>query len=116
MRMYAHLEQDQTVAAAEMFRVLSDPLRLRLLATLAARGEMCVCELVEQLREPQPKVSQHLRVLRTSGLVESRRQGSWAHYKLTPPSDPLQTWVHTMLREQFPSDPLPCTTERCTGR
>ncbi len=114
--MYAHLEQDQTVAAAEVFRALSDPLRLRLLAALAAGGEMCVCQLVEQLREPQPKVSQHLRVLRTAGLVESRRQGTWAHYKLTSPIDPLQVWVHKLLHDHLPSDPLSPSEERCGDR
>ncbi|MDX1583643.1 MAG: metalloregulator ArsR/SmtB family transcription factor [Thermoanaerobaculia bacterium] len=67
---------------AEVFQALSDPTRLRLL-NLISRGEICVCFLVEALREPQPKVSRHLAYLKRTGIVDTRRDGKWMHYKLS---------------------------------
>ena len=66
-----------------MFRGFSDPLRLRILH-LVAEGELCVCDLVEVLRAPQPTVSRHLSYLRKAGLVSSREERSWNFYRLTP--------------------------------
>lgn len=82
---------------ADLFRAMGEPLRVRLLGLLAAQGETCVCKLVEALEEPQPKISQHLRVLRQAGLVTYRREGPWAHYRLAPPRDELEAWLHTYL-------------------
>jgi ArsR family transcriptional regulator len=66
-----------------MFRAFSDPLRLRIL-TLVQGGELCVCDLVEILRVPQPTVSRHLSYLRKAGLVKVREDRSWNYYTLTP--------------------------------
>lgn len=67
--------------AAELFRALGDPYRLRILAVLRTR-EACVCELVELLPISQPAVSQHLRKLRKAGLVRERRQKYWTFYAI----------------------------------
>lgn len=67
---------------AEVFQALSDPTRLRLL-NLIAKGEICVCFLVEALREPQPKISRHLAYLKRTGMVDTRRDGKWMHYRLS---------------------------------
>lgn len=70
---------------AGWFAVLSDPTRLRLISLLAARGEACpACDLVEPLGVSQPTVSHHLKVLRESGFVKSRRDGRWVYYSLVP--------------------------------
>lgn len=66
-----------------MFRAFSDRTRLRLLNLLRG-GETCVCELVEVLGVPQPKVSRHLAYLRKAGLVVARKEGLWMHYRLAP--------------------------------
>ncbi len=66
---------------AEVFQALSDPTRLRLL-NLISRGEICVCFLVEALKEPQPKISRHLAYLKRTGIVDTRRDGKWMHYSL----------------------------------
>lgn len=66
---------------AEVFQALSDPTRLRLLH-LISRGEICVCFLVEALKEPQPKISRHLAYLKRTGIVDTRRDGKWMHYSL----------------------------------
>jgi ArsR family transcriptional regulator len=66
-----------------MFRACSDPIRLRILALLRD-GELCVCDLVEVLRLPQPTVSRHLSYLRRAGLVKAREERSWNFYMLMP--------------------------------
>ena len=69
-----------------LFRALADPTRLRLLNLIADR-EICVCYFVEVLRISQPKVSRHLAYLRRAGIVASRREGKWMHYRLAAPKD-----------------------------
>lgn len=69
-----------------LFRALADPTRLRLLNLIADR-EICVCYFVEILRISQPKVSRHLAYLRRAGIVASRREGKWMHYRLVAPTD-----------------------------
>ena len=71
----------------QVFRALGDDIRLEILGLLA-RGEVCVCQIHEALGLPQPTVSRHLAYLRRSGLVATRRDGLWIHYRLAPPSDP----------------------------
>lgn len=50
------------ISAIDTFAALADPIRLRCLALIAARQELCVCELVGALELPQPKVSRHLAI------------------------------------------------------
>jgi len=68
---------------AEIFKALGDPVRLRLFQLLAGRDELCVCHLTEALDLPQSTVSRHLGILRHAGLVATRREGKWMHYRLT---------------------------------
>lgn len=69
------------------FVALSDRTRLRIL-NLMGDDEVCVCFFVEVLEEGQPKISRHLAYLRRAGVVASRRDGKWMHYRIVPPSDP----------------------------
>ncbi len=79
------MERDlQTVD--EMFKALADPTRIRILGLLA-NGEICVCHIHESLRLPQSLVSRHLAYLRRTGLVETRREGLWVHYRLAARPD-----------------------------
>jgi ArsR family transcriptional regulator len=66
---------------AFFYAALSDPTRLRLLS-LMKHGEVCVCYLQEVLKTNQPKISRHLAYLKRAGLVEARRDGKWAHYRI----------------------------------
>lgn len=70
-----------------VLKALADRTRLRILAMLSA-GEICVCHLHDSLRLPQPTVSRHLAYLRRSGLVSTRKEGLWVHYRLSEPSHP----------------------------
>src|SRR5215472_7683155 len=59
----------------ELYRLLSEPIRLRLLA-LAAEEELSIGELAELLQESQPNVSRHAAALRHAGLLHDRREGT----------------------------------------
>jgi ArsR family transcriptional regulator len=69
-----------------LFKALADRTRLRLIHLLG-EGEVCVCFFVEVLNTNQPKISRHLAYLRRAGIVKSRREGKWMHYRLIEPSD-----------------------------
>jgi len=71
-----------------IFRAFSDRTRLRILSLLK-QGELCVGDLVEILKVPQPKVSRHLAYLRKAGLVRTRESGLWNFYSLSPASTPF---------------------------
>ncbi len=67
-----------------VFSALADETRLRIL-NLLGEGELCVCDLMRVLKEPQSKISRHLAYLRRSRLVEGRRQGLWMYYRSAKP-------------------------------
>ena len=91
-----------------VLKALGDKTRLRILGLLTS-GEVCVCHLHESLKLPQPTVSRHLAYLRRAGLVESRKNGLWVHYRLTDPGDPvLRTAVQTVAHC---TTHLPTTTQ-----
>ncbi len=69
--------------AAGRARALSDPTRLMLVAALCEGGELCVCDLAWISERAQNLVSHHLRILRSHGLVTSRRDGKLVMYSLT---------------------------------
>lgn len=71
----------------QVFKALADTTRLRILALLGA-NEVCVCHIHDSLGLPQPTVSRHLAYLRRTGLVETRRDGVWMHYRLSSSLDP----------------------------
>ena len=79
-------KKEKPFALDLLFRALADRTRLRLLNLIADR-EICVCYFVEILGISQPKVSRHLAYLRKAGIVASRRDGRWMHYKLAMPQD-----------------------------
>jgi ArsR family transcriptional regulator len=68
-----------------LFRALADSTRLRLI-NLMAEQEVCVCYFTEAIGVPQPKISRHLAYLRRAGLVASRREGKWMHYRIVSPA------------------------------
>jgi ArsR family transcriptional regulator len=73
-------------ALETLFGALADRTRLRILGLLSA-GEVCVCDIHETLKIPQPKTSRHLAYLRRAGLVEARKQGLWVYYRLARTDD-----------------------------
>jgi DNA-binding transcriptional ArsR family regulator len=76
-------EQSQRVfaMAAELFGVLSTPIRLHILSSLC-NGERSVSELLEQVGSTQPNLSQHLSVLYQSGILAKRKEGAQVFYRV----------------------------------
>ncbi|MDX8409937.1 MAG: metalloregulator ArsR/SmtB family transcription factor [Mariprofundales bacterium] len=64
------------------FKALADPIRLRIVHLLTLRPELCVCHFTEILALPQSSISRHLATLRNSGIVLTRKEGLWVHYRL----------------------------------
>jgi DNA-binding transcriptional ArsR family regulator len=67
---------------AQLFKLLADETRLRILDMLGARKELCVRDLWERLGQSQPAVSHHLGLLRMAGLVDTRHEGKHIYYRL----------------------------------
>lgn len=68
---------------AKVFKALCDPKRLAILEQLRS-GEKCACVLLEPMDLTQPGLSYHMKILCDSGLVTSRQEGKWTHYRLSP--------------------------------
>ena len=75
------MEKQQYAQKAEIFKVLSDSNRLQIIDMLSC-GEMCVCKILEKFDITQPTLSHHLKVLADNGIVTSRKEANWIHYKL----------------------------------
>jgi len=71
----------QVLTAAQIFKALSDPTRLRML-NLLRQGELCVCDIMAVLDLPQSTASRHLAYLRNAGWLSSRRQNKWMYYRI----------------------------------
>lgn len=81
---HAHdnMPPDDTIESlAELFKVLGEPTRVRILWTLSLH-ELCVCEIAETLDMTQSAVSHQLRLLKNAKLVRSRREGRSIYYSL----------------------------------
>jgi ArsR family transcriptional regulator len=78
----------------DLFAVMADTTRLRLLMLLSQAPSLCVCHLVDALEAPQPKLSKHLGVLREMGLVTDERKAQWVYYSL---KTDLPNWVQNIL-------------------
>jgi ArsR family transcriptional regulator len=71
------------VATQHVFQALADPTRVRIVRLLAITGEeVCLCELVDSLHEPQYKLSRHLKTLKQAGLVSAEKEGRWIYHRL----------------------------------
>ncbi len=68
----------------QLFKLLSDETRLRILAYLMQTDELHVRALCDLLGQSQPAVSHHLALLRVAGLIESRRDGKHNFYRIMP--------------------------------
>lgn len=80
----------------DIARALADANRLKAVICLGA-GELCACQIVIMLGNKPSTVSRHMSILRRAGLVESRKEGLWVHYRLAangrPPVREALAWV-----------------------
>lgn len=89
----------------QVFKLLSDETRLRIVMYLLREGELHVTALCEKLGQSQPAVSHHLALLRVAGLIEARRDGKHNYYSLR------MLHFHRIMHELFHSMSDPSTEE-----
>ena len=80
---------------AKVFKAFCDEKRLRILELLRD-GEKCACKLIESLDIGQSAISYHMKILVESGIVESRQEGKWTHYKI---SEKGSAYAGSLLKE-----------------
>lgn len=85
---------------AKVFKALCDPKRLAILEQLRS-GEKCACVLQEPMDLTQSGLSYHMKILCDSGIVTSRQEGKWTHYRLSPDG---AAWVQKRLQAILTSD------------
>ncbi len=73
---------EEAADLSEMFRLLGDPTRVRILFALLEAGELCVCDIAAVVETSETKVSQAMRLLRAVGVVRNRRDGRNVYYRL----------------------------------
>jgi ubiquinone/menaquinone biosynthesis C-methylase UbiE/DNA-binding transcriptional ArsR family regulator len=99
--MGGHLPFDQLNA---VLRGAAEPTRLRILALLA-EAELTVSDLTDILRQSQPRISRHLKLLADAGLVERSREGSWAFFRLSETSAGAEL-ARALIARLDPADPV----------
>lgn len=100
---FPELSQQLEKDLVQVFKLLSDETRLRILLYLAREGELHVTALCDKLGQSQPAVSHHLALLRVAGLIEARRDGKHNFYSVR------QTHFHRLMEELFHSISDPAT-------
>lgn len=85
---------------SRMFRALGDECRLRIVALLA-HGELCVCHVEQALGLSQPNASRQLGLLKTAGIVDSRREGTWVYYRIAEQDHEQVARVLALLTESL---------------
>jgi ArsR family transcriptional regulator len=83
-----------------LFRALGDETRLRIVALLS-HGELCVCHLETALELNQPNASRQLGILKSAGIVDSRRDGTWVYYSITEQAHATVAKALDVLTEAF---------------
>lgn len=83
----------------ELFKLLSDETRLKILYLLQQKKELNVRGLCQLLKQSQPAVSHHLALLRVAGLIEMRREGKHNYYRILPQR------FHDLMKMMFTASP-----------
>jgi ArsR family transcriptional regulator len=76
--------EEDAARLAPMFKALGDPVRLRMASMIAARPELCVCEITPAFELSSGTISHHLKTLREAGLVDCERRGTYVYYWIQP--------------------------------
>ena len=88
------------VEYARIFKVLSDPKRLKIINMLS-NGELCACRILEEFEITQPTLSHDMKLLSDIGLVIPRKEGKWTHYSLN--ADKMNEIYRTVGRLTVPA-------------
>ncbi len=84
-------------------KALADNNRLRIIMALGESSELCACQIIELLEISGATVSRHLSILQNAGLLQSRKDGRWMHYRLVDDNaDPMARealdWISHSLK------------------
>ncbi len=83
----------------QMAKIFSDPNRLDIFALIVRNENLCVCEICDTLNLSQPLVSRHLKQMREAGILETRQEGRWMIYSVTPQPDTfLLCWIEEVKK------------------
>jgi DNA-binding transcriptional ArsR family regulator len=93
----------------DLFRLLGDPTRARILYAVLEAGELCVCDIAAATATAETTASHALRLLRTAGVVVGRRSGRMMYYRL---ADAHVRMLLDLTREHNREDPVPVRTRR----
>ncbi|KYG26099.1 ArsR/SmtB family transcription factor [Alkalihalobacillus trypoxylicola] len=89
------LSSEELNTFEKQFKALADTKRLHLLNLLSIRGEMCVCDLIEELKMPQSKLSYHLKIMTDANILQKETRGTWSYYSVN------EGHVDNLLSEQL---------------
>ena len=84
---------------SDLFKVLSDETRLRII-NLINKQDLCVCELVEILELPQPKISKHIAKLRSINLVNTKRNEQYIYYSINKENQVYNNILETVFSNE----------------
>src|SRR6187200_2671864 len=87
-----------------VLRAAGEGTRLRILALLS-EAELTVSDLTDILRQSQPRISRHLKLLAEAGLVERFREGAWAFFRLAERGGPAE-FARELIARLDPKDPM----------
>ncbi|HSI66794.1 MAG TPA: metalloregulator ArsR/SmtB family transcription factor [Planococcus sp. (in: firmicutes)] len=76
------VEQTAFDVYALKFKALADPKRIEMLKLICQKGSVCVCDLVDEMKMPQSKLSYHLKILLNAELLTKETKGTWSYYAL----------------------------------
>jgi len=103
----------------EIFKALSDKNRLKAIYFLMKHREVCSCQITEFMGVRAATTSKHMNILRTLGLVESRKDGRWIFYKLSKGKkelSPLLNWVKINIENSIDASCLDKTMKSIMQR
>ena len=85
--------------AVATLKALADRNRLRIVLALDTAGELCACQITELLQVAGATASRHLARLERAGLLHSRKEGRWIHYRLTAAADAPLAWARSSVTD-----------------
>ncbi|MEV0351463.1 metalloregulator ArsR/SmtB family transcription factor [Nonomuraea sp. NPDC050680] len=102
------LSESDAVELATLLKAVADPVRLRLLSMIGSHvgGEACVCDLTDAFDLTAPTISHHLKVLRSAGLIDGERRGTWVYYRILPETVNKLGALFAPLTEPAPHRPV----------
>lgn len=97
---------------ARVFKAFCDPRRLQILELLRS-GEKCACMLQGELDFGQSALSYHMKILCESGIVASRQEGKWTHYRLSQSDASAAIGLLHRLTTPDPEQQCECAEDKC---